>query len=214
MAGPADSVLMLKVPSQHLLPIARKIQEAATGSSQVVLQNNWKIVRRYRTRIRAHFDEEDISFDVYQPARDLMELSGKKMLPGQDPPKNGLHLWTPKRKANAVSNGVSIREYSCPLRFRCNCLVGVSFVQGDNFIHLRRRGLHHINSHVAHTIDNYDQAQDLIDDSDDDADFDDDDDFEDKDDCVDEDDRENSSDSMQSICLLHRILSQQLSCFV
>ncbi len=37
------------------------------------------------------------------------------MLPDQEPPKNGLHHWTLKRTANAVSNGVSIREYACPL---------------------------------------------------------------------------------------------------
>jgi len=63
----------------------------------------------------AHENEEDISFDIYQRARDLMELSGHKMLPEQDPPKKGLHLWTLKRTANAVSNGVSIREYACSL---------------------------------------------------------------------------------------------------
>ncbi len=33
--GGAKSVLKQKVSSQHLLPIARKIQKAATGSSQV-----------------------------------------------------------------------------------------------------------------------------------------------------------------------------------
>ncbi len=53
--------------------------------------------------------------------------------------------------------------------------------------------MHHINSHVRHTIDDDDQAQDLIDDSDADADFDDDDDSEDEDESVDEDDCENSS---------------------
>ncbi len=93
---------------------------------------------------------------------------------------------------------MSIREYSCPLRFRCNGRVGLRVVQGDHFIHLERRGLHHINSHVAHTIDDDDQAQDLIDDSDDNDDIDD---YEDSDDeDVRENYSENSSYGIQSIC--------------
>ena len=85
---------------------------------------------------------------------------------------------------------------------------GLHIVQGDHFIQLERRGLHHINSHVAHTIGDHDQAPDHIDDSDDDADFDDDDDSVDEDDSedeeesVDEDNCENSSDGIHFNCVL------------
>ena len=81
-------------------------------------------------------------------------------------------------------------------------------MKGNHFIQLERRGLHHINSHIAHTIGDDDQAPDLIDDSDDDADFDDDDDSVDEDDSedeeesVDEDDCENSSDGIHFNCVL------------
>ena len=76
-----------------------------------------------------------------------MELSGQKMLPCQDEPPNGLHLWTFKRQANAASNGVTIREFQCPLRFIFNCRVGLRTVEGVGYIQLERRGLHHIDSH-------------------------------------------------------------------
>ncbi len=187
---------------------AGKFKKQRRAPPKYVRPEKWKLVRRYRTCIRARFDDEDIFFDIYQRARDLMELSFHKMLPGQEPPENGLHLWTLKRKANAVSNGVSIREYACPLRFRYSCRVGLRIVQGGRFIQLERRGLHHINSHVAHKIGDHDQAPDLIDDSDDDADFDDDDDSVDEDDSedeeesVDEDDCENSSDGIHFNCVL------------
>ena len=76
-------------------------------------------------------------------------------------------------------------------------------MQGDHFIQLERCRLHHINSHVAHTIDDDAEAQDLIDDSDDNDDFDDDEDSEDDGDSDDEDERENysenSPDGIQSI---------------
>ena len=85
------------------------------------------------------------------------------MLPEQDPPKNSLHLWTLKSKVHTVSNGVSIREYSCPLRFRCICRVGVRIVKGYNFIQLEQP------CHVGHTMDDgCDKQQDLIDESEDD----------------------------------------------
>ena len=70
------------------------------------------------------------------------------MLPGQDEAPNGMHLWTFKRQANAASNGVTIREYQCPLRYICNCRVGLRTVEGVGYIQLERRGLHHIDSHV------------------------------------------------------------------
>ena len=61
------------------------------------------------------------------------------MLPNQDEAPNGLHLWTFKRHANAASNGVTIRKYQCPLRFICNCRVGLRTVEGIGFIQLERR---------------------------------------------------------------------------
>ena len=54
-------------------------------------------------------------------------------------------------------------------------------MQGDHFIQLECRVLHHINSHVAYTIDDNDHLQDLIDDSDDDEDSEDEDDSDAKD---------------------------------
>ncbi len=80
-------------------------------------------------------------------------------------------------------------------------------VQGDTFIQLERRGLHHINIHAGHTIDDDDDAQpqDLIDDSEDIADFDDYDDSKEEHDSYDEDHCQNSSENssygIQSKCL-------------
>ncbi len=115
-------------------------------------------------------------------------MSGHKMLPGQDQQRNALHLWTLKLQAKAVSNGVSIHNYSCPLLFRCNCRVGMRVVEGGGLIQFERRGLHHINSHVRLTMDDgNDEPQDLIDESEEDDDFDDNHDSYDEDDSDDED---------------------------
>ena len=136
----------------------------------------WHIVRKYKTCYGARLDDEDIKFDMYQKARALMELSGHRMLPGQDEAPNGMHLWTFKRQANAASNGVTIREFQCPLRFICNCRVGLHTVEGVGYIQLERRGLHHIDSHVGANKEPNDEEDDeeppeLVKGSDDDDDL-------------------------------------------
>ena len=49
-----------------------------------MLSKDWKVVRRYQTGGLAQLDAEDIEFDIYKHARELMELSGLKMLPEQE----------------------------------------------------------------------------------------------------------------------------------
>ena len=48
---------------------ARKFKKQRRAPPKYVRPEQWKLVRRYRTCIRARFDEEDISFDNYQRAR-------------------------------------------------------------------------------------------------------------------------------------------------
>ncbi len=82
-------------------------------------------------------------------------------------------------------------------------------MKDGGFFQLERRGLHHINSHVRHTMDAYnDKPQDLIDSSDEDDDSDDDDDSEDEDDSNDTD---NSDDEGMSRVLLPTIFNQMVS---
>ena len=76
-----------------------------------------------------------------------MELSGQRMVPEQDQAPKGMHLWRFKRETKTASN-ISIREYECPLRFVCDCRVGLRTVEGVGYIQLERRGVHHIDSHV------------------------------------------------------------------
>ena len=95
------------------------------------------------------------------------------MLLDQDEAPNGLHLWMFKRQANAVSNGVAIREFQCPLRFKCDCRVGLRTVEGVGYIQLERSGMHHINSHVSSNNElNDDEPPELVEDSNDEDDLD------------------------------------------
>ena len=97
-----------------------KKQRVAPPKKKKNVRLEWKRIRRYKTCYGARLDDEDIQWDMYQKARALMELSGHRMLPGQDEAPNGVHLWTFKRQANAASNGVTIRKFACPIRFFCH----------------------------------------------------------------------------------------------
>ena len=131
-----------------------KFKKQRRAPEKYVRPKEWQLVRRYNLKscYGARFDSEGTKIDMYQKARTLMELRGQKMLPDQDELPNGLHLWTFKRQANVASNGVTIREYQCPLRFICNCRVGLRTVEGIRYTQLERRGMHHIKSHPNHRL--------------------------------------------------------------
>ena len=57
---------------------------------------------------RAQLDAEDIYFDMYERAREWMEQSGMKMLPGQETQAGALHLWQLFRQASTASNGYAV----------------------------------------------------------------------------------------------------------
>jgi hypothetical protein len=77
-----------------------------------------------------------------------MEKSGMKMLPEQIPERGELHLWKLFRSANSASNGVSIREYKCPMRHQSDCRAGLRIVSGNGIEQLERCGSHHLDSHI------------------------------------------------------------------
>ena len=62
---------------------AVKFKKQRRAPGKYVRQQQWKLIRRCRTCIRARFDAEDIKFDIYEQNRKLMELtwSGNRMLP-------------------------------------------------------------------------------------------------------------------------------------
>ena len=75
---------------------------------------------------------------MYDRARELIELSCNKMLPGQVEQEANLHLWQLIWQASTASNGVAIREFGCPLRHYCNCWVGLHIVKCPDLLQLER----------------------------------------------------------------------------
>ena len=101
-------------------------------------------MRRYPTGSRAQLDAGDIEFDIYKRARELMELSGLKMLPEQEVQAGGVHLWPLTRQGSTASNGYAIREYTCPMRHMYKhrgagpCRLGADHANYADFSNLAR----------------------------------------------------------------------------
>ncbi len=73
-----------------------------------------------------------------------------KMLPGQNPERDELHLWKPFRSA---CNGVSIREYKCLMRHQIDSnAAGLQIRSGNGLEQVKGCGSHHLDSHVRHII--------------------------------------------------------------
>ena len=105
-----------------------------------------------------------------------------------------MHLWTLKRETNAA-NGVTIREFECPLSFVCINRVGLRIVEGVGYIQLERRGLHHIDSHVdANNKLNADEPPELEEGTDDEHD-----DFDTEDEEASDDEDDHPGDADESI---------------
>ncbi len=82
-------------------------------------------------------------------SRELMELSGMKMLPEQEVQAGGVHLWQLKRQANSVSNGFAIRAYSCLMSHMYKCNFGLRIVEVPDFMQLEWCGVHNKQSHIT-----------------------------------------------------------------
>ena len=94
MAGPSESVLMAKVRSPHLLPFAQENSRRRDGLPVSMCGPRIeRLCATIRPAAARKLDSEDIEFDIYMRARELMELSGLRLLPEQDIEVGGLYLW-------------------------------------------------------------------------------------------------------------------------
>ena len=82
-----------------------KFKKQRRADREYVRPKEWKVVRRYATGGRAQLDTEDIDFENYKKAREMMESSGMIMLPQQEVQAGGVHLWQLRRQATSASNG-------------------------------------------------------------------------------------------------------------
>ena len=81
-----------KSASSPVRSLAGNLKKQGRAPRQHVRSKDWNVVRRYPTDGRALLDPKDTEFEIYQLARDLMHMSGLRMLPEQEVPESNVHL--------------------------------------------------------------------------------------------------------------------------
>jgi len=107
------------------------------------------LVEQWITGERAEMDDEDIENQLFEEARELMQLSRLKKLPGHKGLSNDLYLWKRAGDDHTTRAGITYTIYRCPMRHQCdcNCIIGVR--SGNGRLTLERCGLHNMKSHAT-----------------------------------------------------------------
>ncbi len=93
-------------------------------------------------------DDEDIEIQLFEEARELMQFSGLKKLPGHKGLSNDLHLWKKAGGDHATRAGISYTIYRCPMRHQCDCKCTIRVGRGVGSLTLECFGLYDMKSHA------------------------------------------------------------------
>jgi hypothetical protein len=102
------------------------------------------LVKRWITGKRAEMDEEDFENQLFEKARELMQLSGPKKLLGHKVLSTDLHLWKKAGRDHTTREGITYTIYRCPMRHRCDCKCTIRVGRGDGTLTLECCGLHYM----------------------------------------------------------------------
>jgi hypothetical protein len=118
-----------------------------------------RVAPKKRTRVLAQYElvtgeqaamnDEDIENQLFEEARQLMQLSRLKKLPGHKGLSNDLHLWKRAGSDHTTRAGITYTIYRCPMRHQCDCKCIIGVRRGNGRLTLERCWLHDMNSHAT-----------------------------------------------------------------
>jgi hypothetical protein len=95
-------------------------------------RESWTMIKRWVTGEQAEMDQDDIDRDLFELAREWMELSKLKKLPGHVAKETDVAQCKQFRQYPKQKGAILVRLFRCPLRHRCGFF-------GRNPQHGRRR---------------------------------------------------------------------------
>jgi hypothetical protein len=104
-------------------------------------------VKLWVTGERAAQPEEDIEHELLEEARESMNFSGLKKLPGQKGLDTDLHLLKKASAGHKTRTGTLYTISRCPLQHQCKCIKTIRVGRGRALLILERCGLHDVHSH-------------------------------------------------------------------
>jgi hypothetical protein len=105
------------------------------------------MMKRWVTGEQAEMDQDDIDRELFELAREWMEVSKLKKLPGHVAKETDVSLWKQFRDWTKKKGAVRIRAFRCPLKHRTGCNAGIRIQYGPDWMQLDRCGEHNANSH-------------------------------------------------------------------
>ena len=107
----------------------------------------WTMMKRWVTGETAVMEQEDIDRELFELARQWMEVSKLKKLPCHIAKTTDVSLWKQYQDRVKKKSGIRIRSFRCPLKHRTGCGAGIRIQYGPDWMQLDRCGEHNASSH-------------------------------------------------------------------
>jgi hypothetical protein len=119
-------------------------EEPVAPKKRTRVLSQYVLVKQWITDKRAEMDEEDFESQLFEEARELMQLSGPKKLLRHKVLSTDLHLWKKAGRDHTTREGITYTIYCCPIRYQCDCKCTIRVGRGDGTLTLERCDLHYM----------------------------------------------------------------------
>ncbi len=106
-------------------------EEPAAPKKRTHVLVQYVLVKQWVTGKQAEMDDEDIENQLFEEARELMQLSGRKKHPGHNGLSTDLHLWKKAGGDHTTRAGITYTIHRCPMRHQCDCKCTIRVGRGN-----------------------------------------------------------------------------------
>jgi hypothetical protein len=131
MVEPAESI---RIPDGQMNSDSEDFDEpqSAMTKRKWNSRGSWRTIKRWVTGEQAEMDQDDIDRELFELAREWMEVSKFKKLPGDVSKETDVSLWKQYGDRVKKKSGVSIRAFGCPLKHQTGCCAGIRIQYGPD----------------------------------------------------------------------------------
>ncbi len=111
----------------------------------------WQLLAEFS---RSEYDTDEIDDNIYQLARDeikpKLSTNAYRVLKQKANKAKHLHVWKLRNSRELKQDATTITDYSCPMRDRCKCMVGIRVARTTSRVSMSISGNHSLASHEEH----------------------------------------------------------------
>ena len=111
----------------------------------------WQLLAEYS---REEYDTDESDDNIYKLARDeikpKLSTNAYRILKQKANKAKHLHVWKLRNSRDLKQQATKITDYSCPMRDRCKCMVGLRVARTPSRVSVSISGNHSMASHEEH----------------------------------------------------------------